>query len=861
MKSYSYLVNKQFKVNKRRNIFTITGLISSIILIITVGYISNYMKDVDIEYAKRRAGNYEAIFRDVDVSEIDKVLYNVKVDNCGLYKSESETKVNVGGIEKGFEIYSLDNIAMKEIFNYMIVISEGRLPNKPSEIALTYSMKKGIGKNIGDKLQDGDKEYTIVGFYKDDINAVSFNLTGITYLDVSNINDNVNLIINVKDNGNKIENIKGIENLISFNSNESQGSNVRINNSVNQSDNIRFNTILLDAYGIYTTEYYKMINSKEFTATIINIVILLLTVLFTYGSINVSLKERVRQFATLRCIGATPNKIRYLLVKESFLLGGCSIVPGVILGQLLSWFIIEVAFIKIIGINTYGVGLRIYWSVILTAIVFIGLTIILATIVPVLRINKISPVQGVKSHITNMQKIKSRNSKLISSIFRYRGKLAFKNIAANSKSFYIITVSLIMILLVFNTFSGYYLFIKKQYEFEQGKAFDIASNYSYDSIVGEDYLDEEGAIVKGRDIKSELKSLNLTQGLFMDVSLPVKMTFHGFTINPKIKTTDSIYNDLTLGNEGSNSKLEVLKTILLVYDDESLEQIIPYIEPNDSQKESITLDDFDENGFVIVKARYRNPVTPLIQTPDKEVRLLFDSEESKSIKGDYLGSVSHRELFSGKNFGRYNDVTLIVSKDFYNANKDKINVIEQHSTTISVNLNIKDSVDRYKAMANLQEVITMNGGHFIEEKANNDTFQNSLDAMSVLIYATLFLAMIIGGINIVNTRSINIILRKKEFGTLLAVGMSKEKVKKLIILEGIVQWFISGSIGTILSLILLKAINIMLVIGNGADMYPIPIWVILIGLVILLTINLLSSFLPYKKLKDLDVSELLRDDE
>ena len=92
-----------------------------------------------------------------------------------------------------------------------------------------------------------------------------------------------------------------------------------------------------------------------------------------------------------------------------------------------------------------------------------------------------------------------------------------------------------------------------------------------------------------------------------------------------------------------------------------------------------------------------------------------------------------------------------------------------------------------------------------------------MDALAGLIYTMMFLVIFIGAINIINTRYTNIILRKKEFGTLLAIGIQKGDLRKIIIL--------------------------------------------VIGVFILLVINLLSSFIPYIKLKKLEINELIRNEE
>lgn len=45
------------------------------------------------------------------------------------------------------------------------------------------------------------------------------------------------------------------------------------------------------------------------------------------------------------------------------------------------------------------------------------------------------------------------------------------------------------------------------------------------------------------------------------------------------------------------------------------------------------------------------------------------------------------------------------------------------------------------------------------------------------------------------------------------------------------------------------------------EIHVIPFWIMIISILILLVINLLSSFLPYSKLKKLEINELIRNEE
>ena len=54
---------------------------------------------------------------------------------------------------------------------------------------------------------------------------------------------------------------------------------------------------------------------------------------------------------------------------------------------------------------------------------------------------------------------------------------------------------------------------------------------------------------------------------------------------------------------------------------------------------------------------------------------------------------------------------------------------------------------------------------------------------------------LIGIVNVINTISLNILLKKKEFGTLGTIGMTRMQLTKMVLLEGILHGVFSSIIG------------------------------------------------------------------
>lgn len=845
MKKYSYLVNKQFKINRKKNILTIVGIVTSILLFVCVKYLTNFMQEVNIESAKQSIGNYEVILKDINFNEVEKIRNNIKVDKCGIYQLDKTMDINVGDINKKLNIYSCDYTIIHELFDGNLKIEEGNFPKSSNEIALTFSAKSELNKKIGDIVNIDEKQYHIVGFYKDKEDSVYNTLTGISYFDNYNINEDVNVAITVKNKKRILEDIKEIIKL----------SNINIEAKENL-EKVNYNVRLIYSYGIDVYENIGILQQEKIIEISIDLTIFILTLLFIYGVIRASLQERIQEISVLRCIGATKNKIRYLLIKECMILSLISLIIGIVLGHILLWIIINIIFQKVIGINTYGVQFKPYYGVILNIIIVTFINIVIAMILPIIRAGKISPVEGSKANNLQAKRLKKSKSKIIRFIFGYKGEIAYKNIVANRKMFYFITTILTIILLIFNCFTGFYLLNLKAYEYNMKNSYDIDSNYSNEFSL--DNVNSLETILNRRNnLKNEFEDLKILDEIFTDIIVPATITIEDVVRNRQLSSNYQINN--TIEDMGEVNKVKFNNAIILIYDKASINKIIPYIESVTNS--NLEYKDFNENGFVVINSGYRNSKPPFIKNKNsQEVKLYLDEEYNVPIEANLLGFIDHDKLINSNRFGYYSNLTIIVSDDFYFANKKIMDDLQSITRNINFSMNLKENIDRDKALLISKELINKNGGTYFETKESLKEDKNTIYASAFLVYATLFFITIIGGLNIINTRYINIILRKKEFGTFLAIGIQKDDLRKIIILEGIVQWFISSSIGTVLSLIILKVINVMFSYSVG-EIHVIPFWIMIISILILLVINLLSSFLPYSKLKKLEINELIRNEE
>lgn len=859
IKRYEHIVNKQFKVNKKRNLSTISGIILSIILFTIVSYIQTYYKDVNILDAKNRSGNYEAVLRDLSSEDIHNLKNNILVDKVGLYTEMYNSTIDIGDKEKNIKVYSVDNVILDEMFYPSIKVTKGRLPQDNKEIIIDNVGKYSLHKTVGDTLKLGKENYKIVGTYDKTNSKEPYTIEILTCFNEKKNLKNVNAVFNVASKNHKVKTIR----------------KVVYDLGIDVESKLLLNNLLLYYYGEGSPQDDSIFNDQKGVEIILYLSIFILTVLMTYGSINISMKERIEQFFILRCIGAAPIKIRVLIIRESLFLAALSIIPGIVLGQLICFFISSVIFKKIF-ITT--IPYKIYPNVVGIVAFLSILSIVVSTIIPVIKIGRISPIEGIQNGGEINSTVKKRSAKIFNKILGYNGVLAYKNIRGNNRNFLITTITSITILTIFITFSGYSNTLLKEYNKEKNNAKDVSLeiNLKYKDTYDDVFNELE-------KYKKEINDLGVTKDIFPQVEYCLSVIFENVQFNKYIKEKD-YKNDIINKNVNINGKLCAYsdRIILLVMEDNLLKKVL-----TESQRKDLSLDDFKENGILISDTMLsknfinveRVPLfnlnknekfTAKIQgkTYEENYKNIYTKSKElinngSNIKFKYLGSINIEEML--EDYGFSGMTTLITSKDFYTNNKDLFvrNSREMpiESERIIFTMDLNENINREDGLRVIENYTNNIEGNYIDNKSKNLVVENNILVSSSMIYLVLFLTIIVGGLNLINNKYINIKLRSKEIGTLLAIGINKKNLKKIFMLEGIMQWFISTVISLFLSYTILIILHNILIYNGQITMMKMPILATIIGCVILLIINVLGSYLPIRKLEYTNTTELIRNKE
>ena len=148
-------------------------------------------------------------------------------------------------------------------------------------------------------LTNNYKTYKIVGFLQEQFEIGEGVFSGETFLDNLEDNKEYNVFFTVINNKNKTKLVN------------EKFDNLNLDRNFNY---INVNNDLLALIG--ESEYTGINTVVKVVVVFVLLIIILATIFLIYNAINISVTERMTQFAILRSIGATPKQISNIVIKE-----------------------------------------------------------------------------------------------------------------------------------------------------------------------------------------------------------------------------------------------------------------------------------------------------------------------------------------------------------------------------------------------------------------------------------------------------------------------------------------------------------------------------------------------------------------
>ena len=843
---------QDLKLNKKRSIVIIIGIILSTALICGVaGLVTSFQKTM-VDTAKEGQGNYHTIFYNVPKDELKYIEENREVKDYFLSEELGYSYLSNPKNVEETPIVNVISMNDKFIENMSVKLKEGRLPENDTELAIStrinekfntnYKVGDTITLNINETEQNMEngipKTYKIVGIIERPILAIeSYDVDWFTAITkMQNVNKKANIAVLYNKPKDYIKNIENINNMTKTENNEDGVSFSGLSNKYKSYKyNLMVNKELL-AYEGASLDDETLKTIYGLGAFIIGIV-LVSSVFVIRNGFEISITERLKQYGMLSSIGATKKQIKKSVYFEGFILGLIGIPLGIISGVFAIYILVNVVNYILKDYISEGTLLTYSMSWIAIAIsVFVSIiTIWLSCKKSAKKASKVSPIEAIRnSEDVKLKAKKVKCPKIITKIFKTGGEIAYKNLKRSKKKYRTTVISIIVSIVIFISISSFI-----QYGFKMSEAYYTEMNYNYMVFMQEN-----------EDNKEELKKYKILE----DIS---KLPDAGeYSINKS--------NVLTMNMD------EKHKAELTEYGKEIKERF--YNEENGVRIDEINVISLSKEAYERYVSKlggdyekYKNGAILI----DKNINTNNDGKKIQGNiytwkKGDIItGKINDtqcnieilaktEEIPAGVNILYNPDAFIIVSEDF-------INKVGYKSIALYSNSNdaykLDEEIKQYKQENNITDntIQTFN----MEESARAE---NAIVlVISIFLYGFIGVITLIGITNIFNTITTNMNLRKKEFAMLKSIGMTKKEFNRMIRLESIFYGLKSLIIGIPIGIIL--SYGMYTVFRNNMEMeYILPYKSIVISIVFVAVIIGIIMKYSMSKINKQNVIETIRND-
>lgn len=840
------LTIKNLKLNKKRTIVTIVGIILSTALMVGIGLLFSSFQDYMIRETISYNGKYEAEYGDVSLDKLNSIdkkdfsYFYQKPIGFSKFDSANEYKPYI-------YISSVD----KEYFNELHLIS-GRFAENDSELVISNHINTngGASYKIGDTITlkygerviegvntlanneyyeeetlniVGEKTYTIVGIVERS-NFEDYSASGYSTftLDMNDKEGIVNVFVMFN---NKKKIIKQSEDL---------AKKLGYNNAIS------YNSTLLALYGEST--YGNIMKSMITMIVIMLSLVSIGCIVVIYNSFAISVMERKKEFGLLSSIGATKKQLSYTVFFEALIEGIIGIILG-ICGAYIGIGTVILIINNLIGdILVLKLNLVTNIVFIIIPVIFMILVIFISALVPSRRAAKVSPIEAIRQNDDiKINKKKIKTGKLVNKLFGIEGEIALKNIKRNKKKYRVTIVSLFISIVLFISFSSY-----MNYTIDTASSVMGEVPYDYQiSYFGDDNdidaLDKISEIIKSNDVKE-----------YVSYSASNLSIIGNYTYSDEyLDFYKSAYGDDGI-KALTNLKYQYISIYIL--DDISYNK---YKELIGLDKDSvILLNKF--KGVSYGNNKRVNYDIPVINNGDINIKICnFDDNDEDVDTTKYCNKKIDNIFITNKSFdlieefSYMSDFKLIVNKKLY----DNISDSGTHYTQYNIISDNTDNIDKLT-----KELDKYDNVNYTNVKESMKQANNMILVVKILMYGFIGLITLIGVTSVFNTISTSMALRKREFAVLRSIGLTRKGFNKILFFESLFFGLKSLIYAIPVSLGVTIIIHYALADMMSINSIVIPWKAIIISIVSVFVIVLLTMMYSTSKIKKHNIIEQIREE-
>lgn len=841
------LTIKNLRLNKKRTIVTIIGIILSTALMVGIGLLFSSFQDLMIRDTIGYSGKYETKYNDVDLIKLN----NIKDKDFTYFY---EKPIGFSKIESSNEYkpYMYITSVNKEYFDELKLI-EGSFPKNENEAVISNHVitNGGLNYKVGDIVtfkygkrniegngtlansefvdgefltNEGTHTYKIVGIVERS-NFENYSACGYTAftLDVNNDKGSVNLYVMFNKNK-KI--IKQSEELAK---------------RLNYDNDINYNSTLLALYGEST--YGNVMTTMVSMMMIMLALVSIGCIIVIYNSFAISVMERKKEFGLLSSIGATKRQLSHTVFFEAVFVGVIGIILGILGAYIGIGCVILIINNLISDMLEYKLHLVTNPLFIIIPVIFMIIVIGASAFIPSRRASKVSPIEAIRQNDDiKINKKKIRTSKLVNKLFGIEGEIALKNIKRNKKKYRVTVVSLFISIVLFISFSSYMNYTLNTASSVMGEVpYDYQISYFGDDPNNDkEALDKINEIVKSSDVKE-----------YVSYSVSNLSIIGNYTYSDE-------YLDFYKSAYGENG-IKALNNLKYQY-------ISIYILDDNSYNKYKKLIGID-NDSVILLNKFKgvsygnnkrvNYNIPVINNGNINIKICnFDNDEDVDTT-KYCNNnidnifVTNKSFDLIEEFSYMDDFKLIVNKKLY----DSISDSSTHYTQFNIISDNTNNIDKLT-----KELDKYSNVNYTNIKEAMKQANNLILVVKILMYGFISLVTLIGVTSVFNTISTSMALRKREFAVLRSIGLTNRGFNKILFFESLFFGMKSLIFAIPVSIGITVLIHYALADMVSISTIIIPWKYIIISIVSVFVIVLLTMMYSTSKIKKHNIIEQIREE-
>lgn len=782
------LTIKNLKLNKKRSLGTIIGIILSVALICAVSNMVSSFRETLIQNAINESGYWHIRLYNVSNDKLKRLKLNKDIDNIYTISEDGYAKLDT--IKNEYKPYLKFYGMNKEAFNNLeFKLIKGRFPKDDNEIIISEHLNKNgkanlkiddeITVNVGDRvtleddyaLNDSNpfdkgneiiknpntKKYRVVGIIKrPDVSFEPTSAPAYTTITTSTNEDNFSVFISLKNprDKNSFVELLGARNY-------DEVVNMEINNP--RYDYTLNNELLRWEALKFSDSTFSMLLS---IAEVVIFIIIFTSIFCIRNSFAISTTEKMRMYGMLSSVGATKKQIKKSVLTEGFILGLIAIPIGIMCGIIAVFVLLKIVNLFLgdfLFNNIDGMAFKVSFVAIIISIILGFVTIYFSAISSAKKASKVSPIDNLRN--TNDIKISSKKlktPKLIKNVFKTGGVLAYKNLKRSKKKYRTTVVSLTVSIFVFISM---FTFINEGFK-QSGNYYQ---NYDYNYRIT---FNNNSSM----DEINEIRNLDSVNASYLVYYVKPSILIDDISkINPK-EPLECEYDK----NDKCIKKYARLNIILL--DDSTFKSYVKKVKGNyDYLKDKGILTDMYRFYDNKSKKEYEDRIYTYKSGDTINSKLL--NEDNISID---VGMVSNIMPYGFENV--YSNGGYIVLNNKY------FNNIDYYGADLMI-----DSLDTEQLTNNILNIDSELNYYDMDEEAKAE--KSIVIVISIFLYGFIGVITLIGVTNIFNTITSNMELRQKEFAMLKSVGMTKKEFNHMINLETLFYSSKSLIYGSILGII------------------------------------------------------------